>query len=78
MTEYIRLRTEPCTICNKKYALGVPSGQLEPDISGLDIFLDLHGLNEESPHVRILYIDANGFVRTISTIKKFTEVLHEE
>lgn len=78
MTKYMRLRTEPCTICNKKYALGIPSGQLEPDITGLDVFLDLHGLDEELPHVRILYIDGKGFIRTISTIKKFTKILREE
>ncbi|MHA1973574.1 MAG: hypothetical protein ACTSW1_11305 [Candidatus Hodarchaeales archaeon] len=78
MTEIIRLRTEPCSVCEKTYALGIASDKLQPDVTGLDVFLDLHGLDYEIPHARVLYVDKNGFVRTISVIKKFTEILHEE
>ncbi|MHA1226816.1 MAG: hypothetical protein ACTSPV_08760 [Candidatus Hodarchaeales archaeon] len=78
MTEIIRLRTEPCSVCDKTFALGIPSNQLQPDVTGLDVFLDLHGLDHEVPHARILYVDEKGFVRTISVIKKFTTILREE
>jgi hypothetical protein len=68
----MRLRTEPCTICNKTLALGIQPEQLEPDITGLDLFLDLHGIDDEPSHVRLLYLDSKGFVRTITNLTKFT------
>ena len=77
MTELIRLRTEPCPICNKIYALGIVAEQLKPDVTGLDIFLDLHGINHEQKHGRLLYIDSSGFVRTITMIRKFSQILHD-
>ncbi|MHA2304615.1 MAG: hypothetical protein ACXACU_04415 [Candidatus Hodarchaeales archaeon] len=76
MTDLIRLRTEPCSVCNKTLALGVISDQLKPNVTGLDLFLDLHGIEDEQKHARLLYIDANGFVRTITVITKFSDVLH--
>lgn len=78
MTELIRIRTEPCSICNKTLPLSIEAEQLKPDITGLDLFLDLHGIDDETPHARLLYIDAKGFVRTISIITKFSHVLHKE
>ncbi len=76
MTDLIRLRTEPCSVCNKTYALGVATEQLKPNVTGLDLLLDLHGIEDEQKHARLLYIDANGFVRTITIINKFSEILH--
>ena len=76
MTDLIRLRTEPCSVCNETYALGVAAEKLKPNVTGLDLFLDLHGIEDEQKHARLLYIDANGFVRTITIIKKFSEILH--
>ncbi|MHA1969333.1 MAG: hypothetical protein ACW964_16225 [Candidatus Hodarchaeales archaeon] len=76
MTDLIRLRTEPCSVCNKTLALGVIADQLKPNVTGLDLFLDLHGIEDEQKHARLLYIDANGFVRTITVITKFSDVLH--
>ncbi|MFX0173892.1 MAG: hypothetical protein ACFE9L_18565 [Candidatus Hodarchaeota archaeon] len=78
MTDLLRIRTEPCSICNKTLPLSIEAEQLKPDITGLDLFLDLHGLDDEESHARILYIDAKGFVRTISTVTKFTHVLHKQ
>ncbi len=78
MTEMLRIRTEPCPLCKKTYALGVPKDELQPDITGLDLFLDLHGLETDPPHIRILYIDGKGFVRSINTVEKFTSLLREE
>ena len=78
MTEIIRLRTEPCTVCKKTIALCVPKEKLTPDLTGLDLFLDLHGIESEQSHVRILYIDAEGFVRSINTVTKFTTLLRED
>lgn len=77
MTDLIRIRTEPCPICEKIVALGIIAEHLKPDITGLDLFLDLHGLEDEQKHARLLYIDAKGFVRTISVITKFSQILHE-
>jgi hypothetical protein len=77
MTEIMRIRTEPCPICEKMIALGIVAEQLKPNITGLDLFLDLHGLEDEQKHARLLYIDEKGFVRTISLITKFSQILHE-
>ncbi|MFX0052095.1 MAG: hypothetical protein ACFE8U_12500 [Candidatus Hermodarchaeota archaeon] len=78
MTDLIRIRTEPCSVCNKTLPLSIEAEQLQPDITGLDLFLDLHGIDDEKRHARILYIDAKGFVRTISAVTKFTHVLHKQ
>jgi hypothetical protein len=78
MSNLIRLRTEPCTVCNRTLALSISAEELKPDVTGLDIFLDLHGIDDEQSHARLLYIDAEGFVRTISIISKFTSVLHRD
>jgi hypothetical protein len=74
----MRIRAEPCSICQKTLALSITAKELQPDITGLDLFLDLHGINEEPTHARLLYIDAKGFVRTITLITKFTNLLHED
>ena len=78
MSNLIRLRTEPCSVCKTTIALSLSAEQLKPDVTGLDLFLDLHGIDDEQSHARLLYIDAEGFVRTISTITKFTSVLHKD
>ncbi len=78
MSENLRLRTEPCTVCNKTFALSVPTSDLKPDLTGLDIFIDTHGIDADPSHVRILYIDAEGFVRSINTVTKYTTLLREE
>ena len=78
MSNLIRLRTEPCSVCKTTLALCISADQLKPDVTGLDLFLDLHGIDGEQSHARLLYIDAKGFVRTISTITKFTSVLHKD
>ena len=78
MSDNLRLRTEPCTVCNKTLALSIPSAELQPDLTGLDIFIDTHGINDDPSHIRILYIDAEGFVRDIKTVSKYTTLLREE
>ena len=78
MTEAIRLRTEPCNVCKKTLALSIEKETLKPDITGLDLYVDLHGIDADPSHIRILYIDAEGFVRSINTISKFTTCLREE
>lgn len=74
----MRLRTEPCSICKKTLALGIPANQLQPDVTGLDLFLDLHGIDDEQSHARLLYLDSEGRVRNMSTITKFTFLLHKD
>jgi len=78
MPDLLRVRTEPCSVCNKTLALGIEVEQLKPDVTGLDTFLDLHGMDDDPSHARLLYIDAKGFVRTMSTITKFTQLLHSD
>ena len=78
MDETLRLRAEPCSICKKTIALSVSQEDLKPDITGLDIFIDMHGIDEDPSHVRILYIDAKGFVRSIKTLSKFANYLRTE
>ena len=78
MTDTIRLRTEPCNVCKKTLALSIEKEKLKPDITGLDLFVDLHGMDDDPSHLRILYIDAEGFVRSINTVSKFTTLLREE
>ncbi|MFX0015407.1 MAG: hypothetical protein ACFFB2_12760 [Promethearchaeota archaeon] len=78
MTNLLRIRTEPCSICKKTLPLSISADELKPNITGLDLFLDLHGVDHEEPHARLLYIDAKGFVRTISSITKFTSLLRDQ
>jgi hypothetical protein len=78
MNENIRLRAEPCSVCKSTIALAILSEDLKPDITGLDIFVDMHGIEEDPSHIRILYIDAKGFVRSIKTLTKFANYLRKE
>ena len=78
MSKTLRLRAEPCSVCKSTIALSVLDEDLKPDITGLDIFVDMHGMEEPTPHIRILYIDANGFVRSIKTLTKFATYLRKE
>ena len=78
MSEPLRLRSEPCSICKSTIALTVLKKDLQPDITGLDIFVDMHGMEHTTPHIRILYIDGNGFVRSIKTLTKFANYLRTE
>ena len=78
MSKSLRLRAEPCSICKSTIALSISQEDLKPDITGLDIFVDIHGIDEDPSHIRILYIDAKGFVRSIKTIRKFASYLRKE
>jgi len=78
MSKTIRLRAEPCSVCKSTIALSVSEEELKPDITGLDIFVDMHGIDEDPSHIRVLYIDAKGFVRSIKTIRKFAKCLRKE
>ncbi len=78
MSETIRLRAEPCPVCKSTIALSVSKEELKPDITGLDIFVDMHGIEEDPSHIRVLYIDAEGFVRSIKTLTKFATYLRKE
>ncbi|MHA2317120.1 MAG: hypothetical protein ACXAC6_05170 [Candidatus Hodarchaeales archaeon] len=41
MSKSLRLRAEPCSICKSTIALSVSQEDLKPDITGLDIFVDM-------------------------------------
>jgi len=78
MSNKIRLRAEPCSVCKNTIALSVSKEELKPDITGLDMFVDMHGIEENPSHIRVLYIDAKGFVRSIKTLTKFATYLRKE
>ena len=69
MVEMIRLRVESCKICEKNVVLAFDKVELRPDATGLCQIIDLHGVNYESkPHVRLLYVDPSGSVRSFTVI----------
>jgi len=78
MSKSIRLRAEPCSMCKSTIALSISQEDLKPDITGLDTFVDMHGIDEDPSHIRVLYIDTKGFVRSIKTLTKFANYLRKE
>jgi len=71
----IMIRTEPCNVCNKKVNLSIDDEELNPDVTGLDLFIDNHGIQNDPPHSRLLYIDKEGSVRSSKVISKFTKTI---
>ena len=63
MVETLRLRAEPCSLCKKTIALSVSQEDLKPDITGLDIFIDMHGIDEDTPHNLIQQIQPDILVK---------------
>jgi hypothetical protein len=47
--------------------LSFPRDELVGDITGICQIADLHGTNDEKPHIRILYVDATGSDSTTKT-----------
>ena len=78
MSETIRLRAEPCPICKSTIALSISKEELKPDITGLDIFVDIHGIEEDPPHVRVLSHGEKGLFSGIKTLTKFATYLRKE
>jgi hypothetical protein len=75
VTETAQLRLETCEICKKQVMLSFPRDELVVDITGICQIADLHGTNDEKPHIRILYVDATGSVRSYTIIERIAKVL---
>ena len=74
MTDMIELRCESCPLCKEKRTIMIfPKEKLIPDITGMCTIVDLHGIyHKEKPHVRILYVDPTGSVRSFTVVEKLT------
>ena len=59
MSETLRLRAEPCSICKNTIALSVSQADLKPDITGLDIFVDMHGIDEDPSQITQVELEAS-------------------
>lgn len=75
MTETVQLRLENCDICKKQVMMSFPRDELVIDVTGICQIADLHGANDERPHIRILYVDVNGTVRSYTMIDRIAKVL---
>jgi len=49
-----------------------PRSQLNTGITGLATIVDIHGLAFSQPHVRLLYVDDHGSVRSFKIIAELT------
>ncbi len=74
MSSLNQLHVEPCEICKKRVNLSLKTATITPTLTGMDTFLDMHGILDNPPHVRVLYVDAHGSVRSYVIIKKFVGV----
>lgn len=64
----VPLNCEPCKICKTAISMRMDPETFKPSISGVSPVVDVHGINHETPHLRILYIDERFSVRSISVI----------
>lgn len=66
--EYATLVAEACEICNRQINLRMKKSDIKPSITGVSTVLDIHGLEDNPPHARILYVDERMSVRSFSTV----------
>ena len=72
-SEYIPLRCEICPICKKHIQMNFLKADLNPGLTGLATIIDIHGVAfKEKPHVRLLYVDPHGSVRSFKAITEIT------
>ncbi|MFW9854118.1 MAG: hypothetical protein ACFFFG_03630 [Candidatus Thorarchaeota archaeon] len=67
-SDFVALNCEPCPICKKAIPLKMRKKDYKPSISGVCQVVDIHGLDNDEGHVRILYVDERFSVRSISVI----------
>ena len=69
----VQLRCEVCPICKIHVQMKFPKADLNPGLTGLATLIDLHGIAyKEKPHVRLLYVDPHGSVRSFKAISELT------
>lgn len=66
--DFVSLNCEPCPICKKAIPLKMRKKDYKTSISGVCQVVDIHGLDKDTKHVRILYVDERFSVRSISVI----------
>lgn len=66
--EYATLVAEACEICGRQISLRMKKADIKPSITGVSTVLDIHGLDDNPPHARILYVDERMSVRSFSTV----------
>jgi endogenous inhibitor of DNA gyrase (YacG/DUF329 family) len=71
--DYVALNCEPCPICKKAIPLKMRKEDYKPSISGVCQVVDIHGLDKDDKHVRILYVDERFSVRSISVISTIAD-----
>ena len=53
--------------------MSFPKEDLNPGLTGLATLIDIHGIAfKEKPHVRLLYVDPHGSVRSFKAISELT------
>jgi len=72
MADFVSLRCEQCPICNRNPPMKFLKADLNPGLTGLATLIDIHGLAFSPPHVRLLYVDEHGSVRSFKVIKELT------
>lgn len=71
--EMVSLRCEVCPICQKNAPMKFPRDRLDTGLTGLATLIDIHGLAySPDPHVRLLYVDEHGSVRSFKVIRELT------
>ena len=72
-SDLIPLRCEICPVCKNHIKMHFPKSEINPGLTGLATIIDVHGLSfHEKPHVRILYVDPHGSVRSFKAITEIT------
>ena len=72
-SDLISLRCEICPVCKKHVQMHFPKSEINPGLTGLATIIDIHGLSfKEKPHVRLLYVDPHGSVRSFKAITEIT------
>ncbi len=67
------LRGEACPVCKNHVLLTMDEEGIQPGPSGTETVADIHGLEMDPPHIRVLYVDPSGSVRSFITVKKIVK-----
>lgn len=73
MEAKVQLNCEPCPICKKVVPIFLRKEDFKPSITGVSTVVDVHGLDMEERHIRILYVDKRMSVRSFSIVKAIAD-----
>lgn len=74
MEAKIKLICEPCPICKKVVPIYLKKDDFKPSITGVSTVVDIHGIEMENRHVRILYVDERMSVRSFSVVTAIADM----